>query len=628
MTTPLNRRTFLSSTAAAVTANTLLNPSSQAQDSARPNILWITSEDNGPHLGAYGDTYADTPNLDALAAKGMIFTNAWSTAPVCAPARTTIISGMYPPCLGAEHMRSQVPLPSNIKMYPQYLREAGYYCTNNSKEDYNLKKPGKVWDESSGKAHFRNRANGQPFFAIFNFTTTHESQIRKRPHDQTHDPDKVSIPAYHPDTPEVRQDWAQYHDKMTQMDAQAGEILKQLEEDGLAEDTIIMYYGDHGAGMPRSKRWPYNSGLHVPMIAYIPPKFRHLAPDYYQTGGKSDRLVGFIDLAPTVLSLAGIKPPEHMQGHTFLGKHTTPEQPFAFGFRGRMDERYDMVRTVRDKRYVYIRNYMPHKVYGQYLQYMFVTPTTQVWKKMYDEGKLNDEQSKFWQTKPAEELYDLQNDPDEINNLADSAEHQSIKLKLRMAQMNKAKEIRDVGFLPENEIHERATTSTPFEMGHDPNKYNVEKVMDAAELASFMKPSALPKIKALLNDDDSAVRYWGAMGILMQEESGTKASHAELVTAMKDSAPAVRIIAAEALGRYGDDEDAQNALDTLLPLANVNNNSFYVATIALNSIDKMEARAKSVVDQIAKLPIDNDNAPARASSYVGRLVERISTKEM
>src|SRR3972149_2854399 len=190
----------------------------------------------------------------------MIYLDAWSNAPVCAPARTAIISGMYPPSTGSEHMRSMTRLPAEMKMYPQYLWEAGYYCTNNSKEDYNLEKPGAVWDQSSGKAHWKNRNPGQPFFAIFNFTVSHESQIRLRPHTPGHDPAKVRLPAYHPDTPEVRQDWAQYCDKVTEMDAQVGRVLRELESSGLAEETIVFYYADHGSGMPASKRWPLNSG--------------------------------------------------------------------------------------------------------------------------------------------------------------------------------------------------------------------------------------------------------------------------------------------------------------------------------------------------------------------------------
>ena len=311
---------------------------STADAAERPNILWITSEDNGPHLGCYGDGYADTPNIDRLATRGTIYLNCWSTAPVCAPARTTLISGLYPPSTGAEHMRSMTSLPANFRMYPQYLREAGYYCTNRSKEDYNLEKPGKVWDESSRKAHWKNRKAGQPFFAVFNHTISHESKIRSRPHTLVHDPAKVRLPAYHPDTPEVRHDWAQYYDKLTEMDALVGKNLRELKEAGLDDDTIIFYYGDHGSGMPRSKRWPYNSGLRVPLVIYVPPKFRKLAAPDYKTAGSTDRLVGFIDFPATLLSLAGIKPPEHFQGHAFMGRYVADEQPFIYGFRGRRSE--------------------------------------------------------------------------------------------------------------------------------------------------------------------------------------------------------------------------------------------------------------------------------------------------
>ncbi len=226
----------------------------------RPNILWITSEDNGPHRGCYGDEYSVSPNLDALAARGMRYTRASSNASVSAPARTTVISGIYPPSTGSEHMRSETVLPGSMKMFPVYLRELGYYCTNASKEDYNLVKTGQVWDESSNKGHWKNRAEGQPFFAVFNATISHESQIRNAidEKNRNHDPAKVRVPAYHPDTPEVRKDWAQYYDRITMMDAELGRRLGEIEEAGLAEDTIIFYWGDHGSGMPRNKRWPVN----------------------------------------------------------------------------------------------------------------------------------------------------------------------------------------------------------------------------------------------------------------------------------------------------------------------------------------------------------------------------------
>jgi len=618
----LTRRRFVK-TVAAASLGVCLARCCPAAPQRRPNILWITSEDNGPHLGCYGDAFADTPNIDSIAARGMIYLRAWSNAPVCAPARTTIISGVYAPSTGSQHMRSLTRMPAFMKMYPQFLREAGYYCTNNSKEDYNLAKPGQVWDDSSSKAHWRNRKPSQPFFAIFNYTTSHESQIRRRPHTFVHDPAKVRVPAYHPDTPEVRRDWAQYYDKVTEMDRQVGKTLKELKDDGLQDDTIIFYYGDHGSGMPRSKRWPYDSGLHVPMVVYFPPKWRHLAPADYKPGGKSKRLVGFIDLAPTLLSLAGIKPPDYMQGNAFAGPYQTPEPEYMFGFRGRMDERYDMVRSVTDGRYIYIRNYMPHKIYGQYIQYMFQTPTTRKWKELYDADKLKPPQTYFWQKKKPEELYDLVNDPDEVHNLADSAEHRPVLERLRKAQRDHALEIRDLGFLPEDEIHTRSAGSTPYEMGHDRSKYPLEKIMAIAELASSLDPAAVEALLDALGDRDSAVRYWAAMGLLMREGPAVTRAREALLAALADESPNVRVVAAQALGQFGSDSDAARALEVLLELASPDKNSVFVAMLALNAIDAMDRRAAPAADRIAALPRKPSRPAPRASGYCGNLIKKI-----
>ncbi len=593
---------------------------SQAAD--LPNILWLTSEDNGPHLGCYGDEYATTPSLDALAAKGMIYTRAISNAPVCAPARTTIISGMYPPSTGSEHMRSMTSLPAGYKMYPAYLRELGYYCTNSSKEDYNLRKEGEVWNAGGRQAHWKNRPDKKkPFFAIFNFTVCHESQIRKRPHVQVHDPAKVRVPAYHPDHPEVRKDWAQYHDKLTEMDKMVGAKLKELDDAGVAEDTIVFYYGDHGSGMPRSKRWPFFSGLNVPLIVHVPEKWKHLAASDHKVGGSSDRRVGFIDLAPTLLSIAGKKAPAHMQGHAFMGKHEAPAQEYGYGFRGRMDERYDMVRSVVGKRYMYIRNYMPHKLYGQHVGYMFVTTTTQVWKRLHDEGKLNEAQSHFWKTKPAEELYDLDNDPDEVNNLAESKKHQKILDQMRKAHREHVTMIRDVGFLPEGEIHSRSEGSTPYEMGHDEKKYPFKKIHAAADMASSMRSKDLLAITKLLEDDDSAVRYWGALGLLMQEKAGVKKGHAKLLEALNDKSPYVRVIAAEALGKYGSKADVAKAVETLGKTADPIKNGCFPSMLAMNAIDHLDDKSKSLIPLIQSMPNTPENVDGRFKGYVGRLVE-------
>jgi uncharacterized sulfatase len=590
---------------------------------ARPNVLWLTCEDIGPHLGCYGDTYADTPNLDRLAGRGMLYRYAWSNAPVCAPARTAIISGVYPTSSGSQHMRSITRMPDEMKMYPQFLREAGYYCTNNSKEDYNLQKPEKVWDESSRKAHWKNRRPGQPFFAIFNYTNTHESKIRTRPHNWVHDPAKAPIPAYHPDTIEVRRDWAQYHDNITVMDGMIGKRLQELEDAGLAEDTIIFFYGDHGSGMPRGKRWPYNSGLHVPLIVYVPEKLRDLAPEDYQPGKKTDRLVSFVDLAPTLLSLAGVKPPVWMQGFAFMGKYEAPPQPYIYGFRGRMDERYDMVRSVRDQRYIYIRNYMPHLIYGQHVRYMFVTPTTQVWKRLYDEGKLTPEQAHFWQTKPPEELYDLEKDPDEVNNLADSPDHREILAQMRKAQKELALQTRDIGFLPEYEIHSRSEGTSPYDVGHDDRQYPMRKVMTAAEAASSLEPEALPELKKAFADSDSAVRYWAAMGILMRGEPAVKEAKAELHEALGDPAPCARIAAAWALGQYGGPADLEKALPVLLDFASYEENGVYLSLLALTAIDYLDERAASAIDTLKALPKNVKQQDRRPGYGIAPLIEKI-----
>ena len=593
---------------------------------SRPNILWLTSEDHGPQMGCYGDTFATTPNVDKLAVKGMIYTRVWSCAPVCAPARTTLISGMYAQSTGGEHMRSLVPYPAGKQMYPQLLRAAGYYCSNNSKEDYNLANPGRVWDDSSKKGHWRNRAEGQPFFAVFNSEKSHESKIRARPHTAVHDPAKVRVPPYHPDTPEVRRDWAQYYDVVSQADADAGKILAQLEADGLTEETIVFYYGDHGSGMPRSKRWPYNSGLHVPLVVFIPEKFKELRPPDYKPGGSSDRLVSFVDFAPTLLSLVGVRPPEWLQGRAFLGKFIAPAPEFLHGFRGRMDERYDLVRSVTDGRYVYIRNYMPHLIYGQHLDYMWQTPTTRVWEQWHREGKLTPVQEVFWNVKAPEELYDLKADPDEVQNLATSPANEAIKIKLRTAQREHALKIRDVGFIPEGERIIRAQGKSPYDLGHDDGKYPIARVLETAELASMLQPSALPALKKAMSDSDSAVRYWGALGVLMRGPTGVADSREELRTALKDSSPDVRITAAQALGQFGNEADVKEALLVLADYADWKKHNVFSALSALNSIDALGARAAPLANVIKSMPTNGPSPHARFNSYVPRLVEELQAR--
>jgi len=599
-----------------------------AQEKTRPklpNILWITSEDHGPHMGCYGDLFARTRNLDKLAKKGMIFTRAWSNAPVCAPARTTIISGLYATSTGAEHMRSMTRLPPIMQMFPAYLRLVGYYCTNHIKEDYNLQKTGKVWDDSSKNAHWKNRGAGQPFFAVFNSLKSHESQIRNLKVKLVSDPRKVRIPAYHPDTPEVREDWTRYYDTIALADADAGELLRELEAAGLLEDTIIFYFADHGSGMPRNKRIPLNSGLHVPLIVYFPPKWQHLAPPGYAAGGRSDRLVSFVDLAPTMLSIAGVEPPAWMQGHAFAGKYVAEAPAFLHGFRGRMDERYDLQRSVTDGRFVYLRNYLPHLSAGQHVDYMFQTKTTRVWKKLFDAGKLNEAQSRFWNVpREPEELYDLSADPDEVHNLAsDPAQREQLQ-RLRQAQHDHALKVRDVGFLSEDEMHLRSGNGTPYELGHDPKKYPLERILDQAEAASSLQSQALPKLRAGLKDGDNAIRYWSALGLLMRGKDAVVEQAPALRGFLKDESKSVRVVAAEALAQFGTKGDVDEALKVLLEVAQPKKNSIYSSLAALNALDRLGAKARPVAAAIRAMPTVGMPANHRAAMGIERLLTNIN----
>lgn len=602
------------------------SPSSLTAPVTRPNILWITSEDNGPQLGCYGDSYATTPNIDRLAAKGMIYTNCWSNAPVCAPARTTIVSGIYPTSLSAQHMRSQVDLPASVKLYPQMFRELGYYCTNNSKEDYNLTTGKDLWNDSSNKAHWRKRKAGQPFFSVFNFTTSHESQIRKRPHVASHDPSKVTVPPYHPDTPEVRQDWAQYYDKISEMDLQVGEVLEQLKKDGLEESTIVFYFGDHGSGMPRSKRWLYQSGLRVPMIVHVPARYQDLVGKEYTVNSKNERLISFVDLVPTMLSIVGERPTENLQGNAFLGKHTAEAPKYIYGFRDRMDERIDMSRAVRDERYLYIRNFHPERPQGAFLDYMFQTPTTRVWKQMFDEGKLNEAQSVFWKPKAPEELYDLKDDPYQIHNLAKEADHSDTLVRLRGAVKQWMIDICDLGLIPEGEVLERAGRESPYTFGHNPKLFPVSSVYDAADLATRVEDADLTKLLANRVASDSAARYWTACGMLYRAQQDL--GRDEIVKAARgmatDPSGYVRCVANEITSRFGNETDRAVSIQSLLKLANAKETNGFVAITALNSLLECEPTKAELSDKIKTLPDKVAGLKDRYDSYLPRLIERLS----
>jgi N-sulfoglucosamine sulfohydrolase len=562
-----------------------------------PNILWLTSEDNSPLLGCYGDAFATTPNLDQLASEGFLYTHAYANAPVCAPARNTIITGIYASSGGNQHMRSYYPKSEAVKTYPEFLREAGYYCTNNVKTDYNTESidPKMIWDECSTKAHYKNRAPGQPFFAVFNTTISHESCLHKSipNEDLRHSPDEVPIPPHHPATPDMKHDWAQYYDKVEDMDAQIGAWLKELEDAGLTENTIVFYYADHGGVVARSKRYVYETGTHVPFLIRIPEKYKYLFPAD-KPGSRVNRLVSFVDLAPTLLSIAGIPIPEFLQGNAFLGKQKTEDPQYAYMFRGRMDERYDMCRAVRDHKYRYIRNYMPYRVYGQHLDYLWRAPSIRSWEQAYLNGECNETQSIFWNAKPVEELYDTENDPWEVNNLADDPNYREVLERMRKANREWVSRIKDTGFIPEAERVDRAEGKSMYDYMRS-STIDLESIIDAAETATLGRAENLELLQSFLGNEESAIRYWGATGLLILGEKAEPAKD-NLLAALKDESGNVVTVAAEALYNLGEKEAARKALLSVLENPNA-----FARCHALNAIDCIEEKSPELVEGVVAM---------------------------
>lgn len=432
----------------------------------RPNIVWIVCEDMSPeHLESYGGTGGKTPHLNALAAESRQYNNAYSTAGVCAPSRAALITGAYQTSIGAMHMRTLAPsaaagdayppgfkgystlLPEGMLPYPIYLSQAGYYVTNNSKEDYQFRTPVGMWDESSPQAHWRNRKDAtQPFFSIFNFTTTHESQVwaREGKDSLRVDPKDVKVPPLYPDDSISRRTLARFITNVMRMDEQVGEVIAQLKEDGLYDNTIIFFYSDHGDGMPYFKRELYDRGLKVPLLVKAP---------FLEGGTRTDELVSFVDFGPTLLSLAGVQIPENMQGQAFLGKQKAEPRKYIYAARDRMDSEYDRVRAVSDGRYKYIRNYMPEKPNYQNIRYRLQNPLMGHLLGLHQKGLLDDNQDRwFAQSKPQEELYDTQSDPWEFVNLAEDPRHADKLAEMRMAHEDWLLAYGDLGALDEMEM--------------------------------------------------------------------------------------------------------------------------------------------------------------------------------
>ena len=517
-----------------------------------PNILWITCEDISPNLGCYGDPYANTPHLDQLAKEGVLYKNAFASAPVCAVARSGIITGMYASSQGTQHMRCKGRIPEGIQMYPELLREAGYYCTNNVKTDYNFDMDNQsIWDDCTKSGHWRNRTDPkQPFFSIFNFVTSHESRVNdqaryedaiaKLPTNQLKKPGEVPLPPYFPNTPKVEELWSRYYNIITAMDQQVGEILEQLKEDGLQEETIIIFYSDHGAGVPRHKRWMYDSGLKVPLIVKVPEKYQSWLP--HAIGGQTDELVSFIDLAPTALQLARIAIPKNMEGRAFLGDNLKEERAYVYAGRDRMDERYDMQRSVRDKQFLYIRYYEPYKPFCQYMNTPEKGAIMKAIRQAQAEGTMPEQGLEvIAPRKQAEALYDCQKDPYQLTNLAGQTEYQNKLLEMRQAHARWSDDTKDTGLIPE-------TILRKWEADNQASIYDIMRSQSIP--VSEIRKTALAEmdLAALsqnLKHENEAVRYWAAISLGNQIQKVS--DFAALKLALEDEVPVVQFAAARAL---------------------------------------------------------------------------------
>jgi arylsulfatase A-like enzyme len=580
----------------------------------RPNILWLVTEDNvATTVGAYGDSLAKTPHIDGLAKSGILFERCYSTSAVCAPTRSSIITGRYASSMGTQHMRSKQPLPAGVKFFPEYLRAAGYFTTNNAKTDYNTSSSwDAAWNENNKTAHWRHRAAGQPFFAIFNFEQSHESSLHKQAAQVT-DPAKVRVPAYLPDTPTVRADIAHYFDNVSRADGALGKILADLRADGLAEDTIIFYYGDHGGAVSRSKRFLYENGTHPPLVAHFPKKFQHLAPA--APNSRLSELVNFVDLAPTVLSLAGLPLPAQFQGRAIAGPARKAGPEFTFSFRDRMDERYDMARAVTDGRFRYIRNYYPSQPWGQHLEYLWRQPSMKEWAGLFAAGKLNAAQRAFFENKPTEELFDCAADPDNVRNLAADPAARPQLLRLRAALRAHQLAVRDTGFMPEPLLVAWSGQDSPSVVAADEKRYPLARILEQIDALQLPAQADAAALIAALRSPEPVIRYWAAVAAL-------RATTPPDVTALfADAEPVVRLAAAEVVLRRGDNAAAWSVVEAVLKDATKSEARLF----AVNVVARIPRPApKAIVSVLALLA--SSTAAGGGENYTARAAEHLVKK--
>ncbi|PQJ79608.1 sulfatase-like hydrolase/transferase [Polaribacter porphyrae] len=564
----------------------------------KPNILWITIEDTSPHfVGCYGNNNASTPNIDKLANEGIRFTNAFATGTVCSASRSAIITGVPTYKLGTGNHRSTHKIPSEIKGFPVYLREVGYYTSNNVKTDYNIASAtnftAAAWNDSSSTASWSKRSTAsQPFFSVFNFGDSHQSRTMTFSYDwyvtnvfnnlsqneRTGD-NEFDMPPFYKDSPEMRKQFARVYNSITLTDKKIGDLLQQLENDGLADDTIIFFYADHEEGMPRGKSNGINYGYRVPFIVKFPEKYKHLSP-WGGTGSVTDELISFEDLAPTIINLANGNVPDYLKGRTLIGDNRSAKRDHLLLSADRTDNGPDLVRTVTDGRYIYTRNFMPFMPEVRYINYFEIGDISKQMRADYKNNQLNKVQKSILEKRPLEMLYDIENDLWETNNLVDDPNYSSILTTIRAKLDQSILEAKDIHFMPELEMKQISNGSTTlYDYRQSSSSYPFETIYKVASLSGKKGDEIAKQQSDFLNKTNKVVRYWAALGLLSQDTEVVAPYTSELTNKLNDSYSPTKITAAAVLYDKFSHETSKNLL-----ISFIDNFSFYRTLMTLNYI--------------------------------------------
>ena len=598
----------------------------------KPHVLWITIEDTSPHfIGCYGNRDARTPVIDSLARTGVQFRSAFSTGTVCAPSRSTIITGVRTYASGTGNHRSQLPLPDFVKGFPYYLRQQGYYVTNNRKTDYNIHNEkefiAETWDKSSADAGWWGRKPGQPFFSVLNFEDSHQSRTMTHPYDwyEKHilerlpaeeriEPHEFSMPPFYRDSEEMRRHLARTYNSITYTDKKIGELLDRLKEDQLMDSTIIFFFSDHGQGIPRGKTNGINFGYRVPFIIWFPPAHKHLSP--WEIGAATDELITFEDLAPTMVALSGADVPDHLQGRVLLGRKRSAPLNKVFLSTDRSDNGIDMVRNVTDGRYFYSRNFMPFVPELKYIRYMEVADIKKQMREDLRQDRLDRLQSSMFEARPAESLYDLQDDPWETRNLLDQPEVQDILREMRGDAEENILRSRDIMLLPEYELKRISEKMTPYEFRSDHSRYPVQEIFKAVRLSGKQGADIARQQARLLRDDNDIARYWAITGLRSQSANVVRQVSADVRQAMNDEYPPVAITASAILYDFFGDARAEENLKSYVAHANTD-----LALTAINYLLYVQHPEPFV--QTVKAVYEDANIPydlsAAAKDFLGKL---------